>query len=207
MWYTLLICQVEACVVTDSMWHENTTCKTETKNWSTTTTFPIAYTVIVPLIIWTTWFPGGVWRRNYTWQDQNSSRGKRKNRNTVSSQARRQASLWHQFVAPWPGEEQHLCVASAALQRGRLICTGRPLPTSMTAGIFQWLRWQLNVFPLSSCWAAGEMTAGERDGWVNYERKKLALRLSQKEKSRKNNQEIFEARAVLWYLVNMPENE
>lgn len=49
MWYTLLICQVEACVVTDSMWHENTTCKTETKNWSTTTTFPIAYTVIVPL--------------------------------------------------------------------------------------------------------------------------------------------------------------
>lgn len=51
------------------------------------------------------------------------------------------------------------------------------------------------------------MTAGERDGWVNYERKKLALRLSQKEKSRKNNQEIFEARAVLWYLVNMPENE
>lgn len=173
MWYTLLICQIEACVVTDSMWHENTTCKTETKNWSTTTTFPIAYTVIVPLIIWTTWFPGGVCgeeTKGDTHDRIRTAGGAKERIETLL--APKPASGINQFVAPWPGEEQHLCVASAALQRGRLICTGRPLPTSMTACIFQWLRWQLNVFPLSSCWAAGEMTAGERDGWVNYERKK-----------------------------------
>lgn len=57
--------------------------------------------------------------------------------------------------------------ASAAKRSANLYRA--PLPTSMIAGIFRWLQSQLNAFPLSSCWAADEMTAGDQDGQVNYE--------------------------------------